>query len=242
MRFSEKGMSQNKSIFATLRSKFIVLDGPDGAGKSAQSARLMKALADVGVSAIACRDPGGTVIGDRIRSILLDHDLSTMDVACETMLFMASRAQLLSETIRPALAAGNTVVCDRYVSSTCAYQGAAGYDPKRVIDLAHLAVGDCWPDATIILDLDPQAGFERIGRKARHAGKNRKPAAEQASLIPGATTDAMEARPLEFHRRVRNLFLELPSYYPRPVKIVDASADEDEVFARIMEALASAID
>jgi|CXWL01.1.fsa_nt_gi dTMP kinase len=235
-------MGQKKNEFARLRGKFIVLDGPDGAGKSAQSARLMKALAEADVSAIACRDPGGTAIGDRIRSILLDHDLSKMDVACETLLFMASRAQLVNEIIRPALAAGKTVVCDRYVSSTCAYQGAAGYDPKKIIELAHLAIGDCWPDTTVVLDLDPQAGFERIGRKARHAGKNRKPAAEQASLIPGATTDAMEARPLEFHRRVRNLFLELPSFYPRPVKIVDASADEDQVFARIVEALASVLD
>ncbi len=235
-------MGQAIANLNSLRGHFIVLDGPDGAGKSAQSARLMKALADAGVPAIACRDPGGTLIGDRIRSILLDHDLSTMDVACETMLFMASRAQLVGEIIRPALAKGQTVVCDRYVSSTCAYQGAAGYDPKRVIELARLAVGDCWPDATIILDLDPQAGFERIGRKASHAGKNRKTDAVQGSLIPGATTDAMEARPLEFHRRVRNLFLELPSYYPRPVKIVDAAGNENEVFARIMEALASAIE
>jgi dTMP kinase len=235
-------MGQNEGIFTTLHGKFIVLDGPDGAGKSAQSARLMQAMAQAEVPAVACRDPGGTAIGDRVRSILLDHDLSAMDVACETMLFMASRAQLVAEIIRPALAAGKTVVCDRYVSSTCAYQGAAGYDPQRVIELAHLSIGDCWPDATIILDIDPQAGFERIGRKTRHAGKNRKSSGEQASLIPGATTDAMEARPLEFHRRVRNLFLKLPSYYPRPVMIVDAAADEDEVFARIMEALASAID
>ena len=235
-------MGLDKANFAMFRGKFIVLDGPDGAGKSAQSARLMKALAEADVPAIACRDPGGTVIGDRIRSILLDHDLTTMDVACETLLFMASRAQLVAEIIRPAQDAGKAVVCDRYVSSTCAYQGAAGYDPHKVVELAHLAIGDCWPDATIVLDLDPQAGFERIGRKARHAGKNRKTAAEQASLIPGATTDAMEARPLEFHRRVRNLFLELPSFYPRPVMIVDAAADEEEVFERIVEALTSVIE
>jgi dTMP kinase len=234
-------MSQSKDI-ARLRGKFIVLDGPDGAGKSAQSKRLMGALAAADIAALACRDPGGTVIGDRIRSILLDHDLSTMDVTCETLLFMASRAQLVNEVIAPALAAGNTVVCDRYVSSTFAYQGAAGFDPRKVIELAHLAVGGCWPHATIILDLDPQAGFDRIGRKSRHAGKNRKSGADQPALIAGATTDAMEARPLEFHRRVRNMFLELPVFYPRPVMIVDASADEDEVFARILEALFSVID
>lgn len=230
-----------KSQTLRLRGKFVVLDGPDGAGKSAQSGRLMKALADADVPAVACRDPGGTTIGDRVRSILLDHDLSTMDVTCETLLFMASRAQLIKEVIGPALDAGKAVVCDRYVSSTCAYQGAAGFDPQRVIELAHLAVGKCWPDATIILDLDPQTGFERIGRKSRHAGKNRRVAAEQGSLIPGATPDAMEARPIEFHRRVRDMFLELPTFYPRPVMIVDATGSEDEVFARIMEALDSVL-
>lgn len=226
---------------ARLRGRFIVLDGPDGAGKSAQSARLIGALKDAGVPAIACRDPGSTAIGDRIRSILLDHDLSKMDVACETMLFMASRAQLVAEIIRPALASGQAVVCDRFVSSTCAYQGAAGYDPKRVIELARFALGDFWPDATIILDVDPELGFERIGRKTQHAGKNRKNQADQGMLIAGATTDAMEARPLEFHRRVRKLFLELPEYYPRPVHIVNAAADESEVFEQIVEALASVI-
>lgn len=224
-----------------LRGRFIVLDGPDGAGKSAQSARLTAALKDAGVPAIACRDPGSTAIGDRIRSILLDHDLSKMDVACETMLFMASRAQLVAEIIRPALAAGQAVICDRFVSSTCAYQGAAGYDPRRVIELARFALNDFWPDATIILDLDPEVGFERIGRKASRAGKNRKGEADQGVLIPGATTDAMEARPLDFHRRVRKLFLELPEYYPRPVRVVSAAASEDEVFGALVEALSDAV-
>lgn len=230
-------MDPGTDIVSKLRGKFIVLDGPDGAGKSAQSRRLMRRLEEAAIPAVACRDPGGTTIGDRIRSILLDHDLSTMDVHCETLLFMASRAQLVGEVIRPALRAGKTVICDRYVSSTCAYQGAAGFDPRKVIELAHLAVGDCWPDATIVLDLDPQTGFDRIGRKASHAGKNRKASADQASLIPGAVPDAMEARPIEFHRRVREMFLQLPGDYPRPVMIVDASGDEEEVFARILEAL-----
>jgi dTMP kinase len=230
-------MNAISDTLVRLRGRFVVLDGPDGAGKSVQSRRLTEALARLDVPAVACRDPGGTVIGDRIRSILLDHDLSTMEVTCETLLFMASRAQLVGEVIRPALRAGRTVVCDRYVSSTCAYQGAAGFDPRKVIELAQLAVGDCWPDATIILDLDPQTGFDRIGRKASHAGRNRKGAAEQGSLIPGAMPDAMEARPIEFHRRVRNMFLDLPAYYPRPVMIVDAGGDPDEVFARIVEVL-----
>ena len=111
----------------TLAGKFIVLDGPDGAGKSEQHRLLAKTLEQAGIDVESCRDPGGTEIGDRIRKVLLDYDLSTMNVSCEALLFMASRAQLIAERIRPALDAGKTVLCDRFVTSTCAYQGAAGY-------------------------------------------------------------------------------------------------------------------
>ena len=222
-----------------LRGRFLVLDGPDGAGKSTQHKLLEGDLLAGGLEVVSCRDPGGTVIGDRIRSILLDFDLSGMDVNCETMLFMASRAQLAAEVIRPALAAGKTVLCDRYVSSTCAYQGAAGYDPRRVIELARYALGDLWPEVTVVLDVEVEAGFTRIGRKPHHAGKKRKRASEQSTLFAGGAPDAMEARPIEFHRRVRRLFLELHEYYPRPVITVDASGDEQAVYARVLEGLGS---
>ncbi len=222
-----------------LAGKFIVLDGPDGAGKSTHHKRLEADLIAAGVEVVSCRDPGGTAIGDRIRSILLDHDLSTMDVNCETMLFMASRAQLAAEVIRPTLAAGRTVLCDRFVSSTCAYQGAAGFDPHRVIELARYALDDLFPDVTVILDIDSEEGFDRIGRKPRHAGRNRKSDVDQSTLFAGARPDAMEARPLEFHRRVRKLFQDLASYYPRTVVVVDASGDVDAVYQRIVEGIAS---
>jgi len=220
-----------------VKGKFIVFDGPDGSGKSTQRALLADALAAVGVDVVSCRDPGGSEIGDRIRSVLLDHDLSTMDVNCETLLFMASRAQLVSEIIRPALARGETVLCDRFVTSTCAYQGAAGYDPKRVIDLARFAIGDCWPDVTVILDVDVEEGFKRIGRKPHHAGKNRQRAAGEATLFEGSRPDAMEARSVEFHRRVRQMFLEVHEYYPRTVITVDGRGDADSVHRCVVEGL-----
>jgi dTMP kinase len=227
-----------------LRGKFIVFDGVDGAGKGAQLKCLHEALVAAGQTVVMARDPGGSVIGDRIRHVLLDYDLSDMDVRCEALLFMASRAQLTREVIDPALAAGNAVLCDRFVSATCAYQGAAGYDPRRVIDLARFAIDDTWPDLTIVIDLPPDAGFSRTGRKShteRISEQKKKGAVGHPVLFHDAHTDAMEARPLEFHQKVRQKFLELPTFYPRPVAIVDGHGSVEEVQTRVMEALARAL-
>jgi len=221
-----------------LRGRFIVLDGVDGSGKSTQHQRLEASLRAGGLDLVSCRDPGGTAVGDRIRSVLLDYSLAGMDIGCETMLFMASRAQLAAEVIRPALSAGKTVLCDRYVSSTCAYQGAGGYDPRRVVELARYALGDLWPHLTVILDLPAEEGFGRIGRTSKDAGANRTGDAEGPLLFAGArTADAMEARPLKFHRKVRAIFQELPTYYPTPIAFVDAATDPDQVFRNIVESL-----
>lgn len=228
------------SLASKLRGKFIVLDGPDGAGKTTQHQLLENALVQVGVEVVSCRDPGGTTIGDRIRSVLLDHDLSMMDVNCETLLFMASRAQLVTEVIQPALEGSKTVLCDRFITSTCAYQGAAGYDPKRIIELARYAIDDHWPDLTILFDVEPGQGFDRIGRKPAHVGKNRKRNQEGPTLFNGGNTDAMEARPIDFHRRVRKLFLEVHEFYPTPVVTVDGGADANEVHRRVLECLTNA--
>lgn len=225
------------SLAKRISGKFIVFDGPDGAGKSTQRERLATALIEANADLVSCRDPGGTAISDRIRSVLLDHDLSAMDVNCETLLFMASRAQLVAQVINPAIEAGKTVLCDRFVTSTCAYQGAGGYDPERVIELARFAIGDRWPDLTVILDVDVDAGFERIGRKPHHAGKNRSRSAGEATLFDGSRPDAMEARSIEFHRKVRAMFLSVGDYYPTPVVIVDGRAEPDRVHQQVMEAL-----
>lgn len=142
-----------------LRGKFIVFDGPDGGGKSTQIERVVRLLDGHGVPVARAKDPGGTPIGDRIRHVLLDFDLSEMDVRCETLLFMASRAQLVGRVIEPALRRGEAVICDRFVSATCAYQGAAGYDMGQIIELARFAIGRTWPDVTIVVDVPPELGF-----------------------------------------------------------------------------------
>jgi len=221
-----------------VRGKFIVFDGPDGSGKGTQIARVRAHLEEQGVEIVCARDPGGTVIGDRIRQLLLGYDLSDMDVRCETFLFMASRAQLVGEVIEPALRKGRTVLCDRFISATCAYQGAAGYDAQRVVELARYAVGDTWPHLTLILDVPVEEGFRRTGRKPHHAGRNRRRHdTGQQTLFTDGDVDAMESRPLAFHRRVRENFLALAGVYPKPVVIVDGNGDVDTVNARLLEAI-----
>ncbi len=198
--------------------------------------RLQAAGGDI----VHCKDPGGTDFGNMIRSILLTHDLSKMDVRCETFLFMASRAQLVGEVVEPAIKARQTVLCDRFISSTCAYQVAAGYDAKRVLELGNYAVGDTWPDLTVILDVSADEGFKRTGRRPSHAGKNRDKHVGQGMLLDDVQHDAMEARPLEFHRRVRNAMVKLPEIYPRPVIVLDGGGDVEDIHQRIWEAVCSA--
>jgi len=225
-------------VWDRLRGRFVVIDGPEGSGKGTQLERLEALLRETGQAVVRAKDPGGTAIGDRIRHVLLGYDLSEMDVRCETLLFMASRAQLVAEVVTPALAAGQTVLCDRFISATCAYQGAAGFAIEEVIALGHHAVGDVWPTLTIVLDVPAEVGFERIGRRPHHAGRNRRSQADQAaSLFDDAEIDAMEARPLEFHRRVRQIFLKLGPAYPRPVIVVDGTGSPDQTFERMTEAI-----
>lgn len=222
-----------------LRGKFIVFDGIDGAGKGAQLNLLEKELSNAGIGVIRARDPGGTVIGDRIRHVLLDYDLSEMDVRCETFLFMASRAQLARDVIRPAMNEQKVCLGDRFVSATCAYQGAAGFDPHEVIALARHAINDTWPHLTLILDVPLKAGLERTRRTAATPKKNG--GARHPTLFHDVHTDAMESRPPDFHEEVRKLFLELPKYYPAPVTIVDGLGSVGEVHARVIKALADAL-
>jgi dTMP kinase len=226
-----------QKLVEKLHGRFLVFDGVDGCGKSTQAQRLFETLAASGAACVPCCDPSRTGVAGRIRSVLLDHDLAEMDIHCETLLFMAARAQLMAEVIRPAMEEGKMVVCDRFVTATCAYQGAAGYEPKRVIELARFAIGDRWPDVTLILDIEVETGFDRIARRAHHAGKPPQRGAGKGLLSEGNRPDAMEARPLEFHRRVRQIFQELHEYYPTPVLSVDAHADADTVHSRVVEEL-----
>lgn len=221
-----------------LGGKFIVFDGPDGSGKSTQIEHVKRLVEGHGGRWTYAKDPGGTEIGERIRHVLLGYDLSRMAPRCEALLFMASRAQLVSEVVRPALERGETVLGDRFISATCAYQVAAGFPREHVIELGRLAVGECWPDVTFVLDVPPEIGFTRTGRQPHYTA--RKIADGQLSMFDGAVADAMERRPLDYHRQVREIFRSLPTFYPRPVEVIDAVRDPGEVSREIEEALARA--
>jgi len=171
------------------RGKFIVLDGPDGCGKSTQAKMLSDAIEAGGVEVMSFRDPGSTDIGEKIRDILLDCRHKAMSDNTEVLLYMAARAQLWKELIKPALERGCCVVMDRWLSSTCAYQGrAGGFGIANVIDLAQLSLERCWPDVTVVIDIAPDIAFARINERS---------------------LDRMELKGSDYHSLVRRGYLEL---------------------------------
>lgn len=196
-----------------LYGRFIVLDGPDGAGKSTQLDMLARHLGNLGVPVCKVRDPGGTTIGEKIREILLDKSHEQMHVGCEVMLYMASRVQLMAEIISPALEEGQCVLSDRWVSATIAYQGAGGTNPKWIEAMAEVAMGGIWPDLTILLDLPSEIGMARVGSEL----------------------DRMEAKGMEFHENVRQIFLHQAQTHPEVFSVVDADGDINEVQQRVRD-------
>jgi len=197
--------------------RFIVLDGPEGAGKTTQVDRLVHRLREGGRQATAVRDPGSTPVSERIREVLLDPRLPGMDARTELFLYMASRAEMVARIVRPALAVGLLVVSDRFVSSTVAYQGyAGGIEPDLIWDLGRTACADLEPDLTVILDLPVAEGFGRL-RGER---------------------DRMEAKDPAYHEKVRQGFLAMARDRPEAFAVVDASPSADVVAEAVWEAVA----
>ena len=214
--------------------KFIVIDGPDGCGKTTQLELLAEYLNNEGIEVVKTHDPGGTAIGDKIRK-LLKYGSEGIDVRTEVMLFMASRAQLVADVIGPALKKGKTVLCDRYISSTCAYQGVGGYSIEKILELGRFAVGDTWPDITLVLDLPPEKGRERTGVTR---SKRVESDYEQNHFFDSPTADMFDLRTLDYHRKVRKAFLNLEEIYPGVVKIVDGSkASIEKVHEKIKQVI-----
>jgi dTMP kinase len=219
-----------------LRGRFLVIDGPDGAGKSTQIAMLAAFLRERGLAVAQTRDPGGTAVGDRIRAILLDNAHAEMAVACETMLYMASRAQLVAEVIRPALERGACVLCDRFVSSTIAYQGAGGADIEAIRRVAEVAVGGVWPDLTVILDLGHDEGLRRAAERVPCPSLS-PPVGARGHVRPAL--DRMESKGDLFHQRVREMFLAQAKEEPDKFAVIDAAGTVEQVQSRLREKLST---
>jgi len=207
-------------------SGFITFEGIEGSGKSSQIALLSEALRARGLAHVLTREPGGTPAGESIRGLLLDS-ATRLGPPAELLLYAAARAEHLERIIRPALAIGRLVLCDRYLDATRAYQGYGRGLPLAWIESLHaLEPLRLAPDRTVLLDLDPAVGLERA------RGRNRK-AARKAAPDEGR----FEAEDLAFHRRVRDGYLSLAKAEPKRFHIVDGDAPEDVVQKRIQEAL-----
>lgn len=179
---------------------FISLDGLDGTGKSTQCQLLVGWLQELGHEVVHCIDPGGTPLGQELRAIVLSHR-HPLATPTEALLFMASRAQLTAEVIRPALERGSIVVSDRFLLANVVYQGhAGGLNPELLWTVGELSTGGLEPTLTIILDLDPAKAEKRRGRPA----------------------DRMESKPADYHARVREGFLREAARRPERIKVVDA--------------------
>lgn len=203
------------------RGLFITVEGIDGCGKSTQARLIAAALEAAGHDVLRLREPGGVKISEQIRAILLDPANAEMGDACELLLYEAARAQLVHQVIRPALAAGKTVVCDRFYDSTTAYQAFAdGLDRNMVSQANELAVDGCRPDLTLVFDLPVEDALRR--RSCREA------------------EDRLELKGLEFQERVAAGFRAVAADEPGRVKLIDAGGSIAEVFSGVAAELRSA--
>ncbi len=211
------------------RGLFIVFEGGEGAGKTTQVARLARAIASTGRTVVTTREPGGTTIGQYLRSLLLVHKIPAK---AEALMYLADRAVHVAEVVEPSLALGSVVISDRFTDSTCIYQGLGrGLDPDRLREMSGWAAGGLVPDLVVVLDVDPRIGLARV-----QTSRGRR--------------DQIEAEGLDFHDRVRAGFLDRardcerltayqaddeggPSPYATRYVVVDAAQDVDLVAAEV---------
>lgn len=199
---------------------FFVFDGVDGAGKTTQLEMFVRWLQDQGHDVVTCKDPGSTILGERLRSVLLgDHEMP-ISMRAEMMLFTTARTQLIQEIVKPALESGKTVVLDRYVLSTVVYQGHAGdLDPEEIWTVNRIATQHLFPDVTFILDLPVDVAAKRLGD----------------------TLDRMESRGSEYFEKVRQGFIEESERSPENVELIDATKTPDEIQTDIRQRAAKFI-
>ena len=206
---------------------FITLEGIEGSGKTTQIGRLVEFLEDRGIECVTTRQPGGTLIGENIRSILLDPANRALAPMTELLLYMADRSQHIYELIRPCLQAGKTVICDRYFDATVVYQGfARGLNIELIQQLHQILFDDLKPDVTLLLDLAPQVGLQRAWQQLNTGQRS-------------GVESRFEAETVAFHEKVRAGYLELARLEPGRFRIVDAAQSQDQVFTAISNIVAS---
>jgi len=192
--------------------KFVTFEGSEGSGKSTQAALVLEYLKSKKVPVVLLREPGGVKISENIRKLLLDVNNTGMGDECETLLYMAARAQMVKEVLEPQLRSGKIILCDRFLDSTIAYQGYGnGIDIKTIEQLGLFATKGLTPDLTVLFDIRPEKGLSRAGQKK----------------------DRIESRSLDYHNRVRNGYLDLSKQYPARIKVIKVDSSVDEIFKRV---------
>ncbi len=198
---------------------FITFEGPDGSGKTTQLNKLIPVLEAQGLDVVRTREPGGTDIGDQIRSVIMNMKNKSMHPRAEILLFCASRAQLVEELVHPSLAAGKVILCDRYADSTMAYQGYGhGLDRTALTQLLDFATGGLKPDLTLLFDISAEAGLRR--RISNHEEWNR-----------------MDDYALQFHERVRQGYLTMAAAEPERWVVINADRSPDEIHEEVVSIL-----
>lgn len=209
-------------VRAASQGYLISVEGGEGAGKSTIVALLQQALEAEGAAAIASREPGGIPIAEQIRSVILDRGNTAMDGRTEALLYAAARRQHYVEKILPALQAGITVICDRFIDSSLAYQGhARGLGIPEILAINTFAIGSQLPDLTIYLDIDPEVGLARI-----HASGQRE-------------VNRLDLESMAFHHKVREGYQLLAGMYASRVVTVDASQPQEAVLGEVKQILAN---
>lgn len=206
---------------------FITFEGPEGSGKTTQIELLKKELESQGYAVVVTREPGGTEIGKKIRKILLDVQNDGMSFKTELFLYAADRIDHVEKIIRPAISEKSVVLCDRYIDSTVAYQGAGrNIGAKFIEDLMLLAVDGLQPDLTVLIDIDPSKGVNRAIQKEAYKNTN---------------GDRIEREGLDFHQRVRSGYLELAEKYPQRIKKISGEQGIDAIHKEIKDIVGALI-
>lgn len=201
-----------------MKGKFVTFEGCEGVGKSKQIHLLEEYLKNNGINYYLTREPGGTVVSEQIRNIILDGKNTSMTDECEAMLYASARIQLLKEEIEPRLNRGELVLCDRYVDSSLAYQGyARGLGTEFIKSINALAIRDFKPNCTLFLKLSPEKAFARKGGADK--------------------TDRLELSGMEFHNKVYEGYLKLAEKEPERFAVIDASGTKEQTHYKIIQAL-----